>query len=547
MPKLLNFKKLGMISGPFFLLCMAVGFGWASADETYSFVKLFDIIALTVSEKYVEPVDIEKMVKAGVNGMIGKLDPYSQYLAGPDYEYLLQETQGEYSGVGVNLENRHDTLCVTSTYDDSPARLAGLHIGDRLISIDTASVLGKTKSQCLNLLRGEPDSKVVLKIMRPSRRDTMNLELKRAQITIDPVPYYGVDNNQIGYIRISRFTEGSAQEIELVVRELLEKNIEGLILDLRGNPGGLLFESVEVAALFLKKDDKIVETRGRGSYGSRAYNANADGIYTDGPLTVIIDDQTASAAEILAGAIQDHDRGIVIGTISYGKGLVQQIFQFSSGSALKLTTAKYYTPSDRCIQKDTLPGDLISSNSKEDRSAIFMTDSRRPVFGGGGIIPDIYIDRLPSAPILKQIVEQGYLAEFINLYDSSSTVDEDFKVDDRLIEEFIMYLYNSGFSYANSTESAFKQFITGNNLSQNDQRLGSHFAAIDEILAERSNQELNSVRGQLKDLLYESFINQCLGAKKAIELSWLETNPEIIKAREIMGNRQSYTALLSNL
>jgi carboxyl-terminal processing protease len=547
MHRLINFQKLGMISGPFFLLIIAIGFGWASADETYSFVKLFDLIALTVSEKYIEPIDIEKMVKAGVNGMVGKLDPYSQYLSGPDFEYLMQETQGEYCGIGVTLENRHDTLCVTSTYDDSPARLAGLHVGDRLLRVDTTNVLGKTKTQCLNLLRGEPESKVVLRIKRPPVDKEMRLDLKRAELTIDPVPYYGVDDEQIGYIKISRFTEGSAQEIELVVRELMVKNVNGFILDLRGNPGGLLFESVEAAALFLKKGDKIVETRGRGSYGTHTYKANVDGIYMDGPLTVLVDDQTASAAEILAGAIQDHDRGIIIGTTSYGKGLVQQIFQFDSGSALKLTTAKYYTPSDRCIQKDTLPNELTAAGAKSDKTAIYATDSNRPMFGGGGIIPDIYMEKTPLAPILKQIINLGYLMEFIDEYSSNTTIEDDFEVTDELIEEFEKFLQRNKFSYANSTESAYRQFIASNNLNQNDRKLSGHIEALGEILAQRSIAELQSVRGQLKDLLYENFLNQCLGTKKSIELGWLKNSPEIIKAKEIMANRQSYANLLTNL
>lgn len=547
MLKLKDIKKLGAISGPFFLLLVAVGFGWASADESYSVVKLFDLIALTVSEKYVEPIDSEKMVKAGITGMMGKLDPYSQYLSGPDFEYLMQETQGEYCGIGVTLENRRDSLCVTSTYESGPARNGGLHVGDRILRVDTVNVLGKTKSQCLNLLRGEPDSKVVLKVRRPPLNKDIKIVLKRAELTIDPIPYYGVDSDQIGYIRVSRFTEGSAQEFELVLRALIEKHINGLIIDLRDNPGGLLFESVEMAALFLKKDDKIVMTRGRDSYGTHTYKANVDGIYIDGPLSLIIDDQTASAAEILAGAIQDHDRGVIIGTTSYGKGLVQQIFQFDAASALKLTTAKYYTPSNRCIQKDTLPSELMAATANTKNTARYTTDSNRPVFGGGGIIPDVYIEKIPIAPILKQVVNQGYLGEFIEEYSSHNPVDGNFEVNDLLIEHFGNFLKRTGFTYENQTELAFGDFMEKGGIAKNDRRLEEHLKAINEILSERSIAELQSVNGQLKDLLYENFIDQCLGTRKAIELIWIENDREITKAREIMANRNMYVGLLSNL
>lgn len=547
MPKQINFRKLGSISGPFFLLLIAIAFGWASADESYSVVRLFDLIALTVSEKYVEPIDTEKMVKAGVYGMMGKLDPYSQYLTGPDFEYLMQETQGEYSGIGVTLENRHDTLCVTSTSDNGPARNGGLHVGDRILLVDTINVLGKSKTQCLNLLRGDADSKVVLKVRRPPLNKDIRLIIRRAELTIDPVPYYGIDSAQIGYIRLSRFTEGCAREIELVLRQLITKKIKGLILDLRDNPGGLLFESVEVAALFLRKDDKIVVTRGRESYGSRTYKANADGIYTDGPLTLLIDDQTASAAEILAGAIQDHDRGIIIGSTSYGKGLVQQIFQFNAGSALKLTTAKHYTPSNRCIQKDTIPSELTTGEARAEKSSIYATDSNRPVFGGGGIIPDIYIEKLSPAPILKQIVSQGYLGEFIEEYSSHNRIDDDFEVNDLLLVHFENFLKRTGFKYENPAELAFKEFAAKGSVAQNDPRLDEHLKAIKEVLAQRSIAELRSVRSQLRDMLYENFIDQCLGIRKTVELVWLKKHQEIVKAREVMANPNSYASLLTNL
>jgi carboxyl-terminal processing protease len=546
MLKMPNYKKLGKISGPFFLLLLAVAFGWASADESYSVVKLFDLIALTISEKYIEPIDDEKMVKAGVNGLMGKLDPYSQYLTGPDFEYLMQETQGEYCGIGISLENRQDTLCVTAINENSPARKGGLHIGDRILRVDTIDVIGETKARCLNMLRGEPGSRVVLKVRRPPLNREMHLVLERARIAIDPVPYYGIDEARIGYIRLSRFAEGCAQEIELVLRGFIDKKMKGLIIDLRNNPGGLLYEAVETAALFLKKDDIIVVTKGRESYGSRTYKAHSDGIYTEGPLVLIIDDQTASAAEILAGAIQDHDRGIIIGSTSYGKGLIQQVFQFNSGGALKLTTAKYYTPSFRCIQKDTIPSELTKGKAERSKASVYLTDSNRPVFSGGGIIPDIYIEKQPLPPILNQIINQGYLDEFIEEYCSHNRVEEDFEVNDLLVDYFGNFLNRTGFYYEDQAESAFKEFVDKAGTAQNNPRLNNHLKAIKEILTRPSTTELWSVKPQLKELLYENFLEKRLGTKRAVELVWLKNHQEIAKAREVLSDLKSYVNLLSN-
>lgn len=536
--------KFGIIIGPFFLLCLAVGFAWASSEKIYTFIRLFDRIALTVTDKYVESLDPEKLIKASIDGMLDKLDSYSQYLSGQDYYYLLQETQGEYCGIGIIIEKHLDTLWVESVIEGNPAHNANIKVGDRILMVDTIDVVGKSRSDCIKLLRGQKGTPVNLQLRRPLLGKNFSIELTRDKIHIDPVPFFGVNDDNNGYIRISRFSEGSANEVKKAISRLLDKNINGLVVDLRGNPGGLLYEAVETAALFLKNGKKIVEVKGRGTVRLRSYESRTDGIYNDGPLVVVIDNRTASAAEILAGAIQDHDRGLVIGSTSYGKGLVQQILQFTDNSALKLTTAKYYTPSNRCIQKDTNKNNLILKDNSR-KPVLFYTNSGRPVFSGGGIIPDIYVDPLEKPPLLDELVTLGYVNDFISEYCTGQPVDEDFEVTDKIVDSFFEYLKVRDYVYHNPVCSAFDRFVSENGVSDKKGNLNDHVKAIKDILFIRSNDEMISLRLQIKDLLYDYIIVTCLGKQKSYELVWLKRHPELIKSREVLNNPNIYNNLLA--
>ena len=536
--------KLGIIIGPFFLLCLAVGFAWASSEKIYTFIRLFDRIALTVTDKYVDNLDPEKLIKAGISGMLGKLDPYSQYLSGQNYYYLLQETRGEYSGIGIIIEKRLDTLLVESVIEGNPAYYANIRVGDRILMVDTVDVVGKSRFDCIKLLRGKKGTPVNLQLRRPLLGKNFNVKLVRDEIHIDPVPFFGISDDNNGYIRISRFSEGSAIEVKKAVSQLLEKGMNGLVVDLRGNPGGLLYEAVEVTALFLKKGEKIVDVKGRGTVRLRSYESRTDGIYKDGPLVVVIDNKTASAAEILAGAIQDNDRGLVIGSSSYGKGLVQQILQFSDNSALKLTTAKYYAPSNRCIQKDTNRSNLILKD-KSRKQVLFYTNSGRPVFSGGGIIPDIYVEPLEKPPLLDELVTLGYVNDFITDYCVRQPVDENFEVTDKTVDSFFEYLKVRGYVYHSSICSAFDRFVSENGVSGKKGKLNDHIKAIKDILSSKSNDEMLSLRSQIKDLLYECIISNCLGKQKSYELVWFKKHPELIKSWEVLNAPDIYNNLLA--
>ncbi len=537
-------NKLGIITGPFLLLCLAVGLAWASDDDLYTFIRLFDKIAVTVSDRYVTSLDPEKLIKAGINGMLNKLDPYSRYLSDRDYFRLMRETQGEYFGVGVEIKKHSDTLWVSSIIEGSPAYSSSIRIGDRIIKIDTVDVIGMSESECWDLLKGEKDSRIVLKIWRPQLMKALNLEFIRKKIYINSVSGWCIDKYNNGYIKIAKFSEGSAQEIKHIILLLLDKEVNGLIIDMQNNPGGLINEAVETAALFLKKGDNVVETKGRNGLRIRTYKAREDGIYCNGPLVVVTNDQTASAAEIVAGAIQDHDRGLIVGAASFGKGLVQQVMEFADNTALKLTTSKYYTPSSRCIQKDSALSNLIKGESKQN--ILHYTNSGRPVFSGGGIIPDIYVDQLEKPPFLKEIISLGFATDFVSEYGPKLNIDESFAVDDSLVDLFLDYIEKRDYVYRSPAYNSFEQFLTENAKLIDEIKLENHTEAIKNILNDRSQTEILSLRSQVKNHLYESFITISLGERKAYELVWLKTHPELVKAGEVLNDPKIYSSLLAN-
>ena len=536
--------KLGTVTGPFLLLILAAGFAWASGDDLYVFIRLFERIAVTVSDRYVENLDSEKLIYAGIDGMMEKLDPYSKYLTDKDYYYLLQETSGEYSGIGIEMEKNGDSLWVSSVIKDTPASRANIRVGDRILAVDTVGVLEKSIADCRKLLRGNDGSQVVLKLWRPLLKKELVVEMTREEIHIEPVPYWFVDSNNSGYIKISRFSEGSALKVKSIIGLLEGKNVSGLIIDLRDNPGGLLYESVEIAALFLNQGDKIVETKSREGLSLRTYEAREDGICKDIPVAVLINGQTASAAEIVAGAIQDNDRGLIIGSSSYGKGLVQQILQFSDQSALKLTTAKYYTPSERCIQKKGYESEVIESLNGEE-GVVYFTKSGRPVFGGGGIVPDIYVEPLANQPIIDEIVTNGYVNDFVSEHSIGGGVDGNFQVGDKLVDQFVEYVNRRGYLYHNAVFSSFDEFTKADAESPDHLKYHKQIESIQETLTDNARSELAALKPQLKDLLYEYFLKINLGEKQAYELAHQHTDPEITRAGQVLKDPEIYSSLLA--
>ena len=395
----------------------AVGRVQESNDNTYANIERFIQVLTKVRDNYVEPVSTDKLMDAAIRGMLRTLDPYSQYLDKDEAERLETTTHGAFGGIGISIGMRDGWVTVISPIEGTPAWRAGIQGGDRIVKIDGVSAEGLSLDDAMKKMRGEKGSKVVLTLYREGRDKPIDFSITRDIIHIKSVIYSGMLSNGVGYIRLANFSESTREEIDDAFAKIDKQHPRGVILDLRFNPGGLLSQAVEVAEEFTPKGKKIVYTRGRDPSQNRDFYSTAESTHSGYPIVVLVNQWTASASEIVSGAIQDLDLGLVVGQPTFGKGLVQTVIPLTRsvrGPKLKLTTAKYYTPSGRCIQKeeqlkegaladDDNGGDTDSAAAPADTSKVkrarpvYHTEMGRTVYGGGGIAPDIDLveQRLP--------------------------------------------------------------------------------------------------------------------------------------------------------
>jgi carboxyl-terminal processing protease len=394
--------------------------GVASDGNVYQQARLFDDVLGHVSTYFVDSIGETDLYQKATRGMLEQLnDPYSVLLTGDDYKALTEQTSGNYAGLGIQIDVRDGWITVVAPLPETPADRAGIETGDQIIEVDGKSTEGWKNDQAVKALRGEPGSRVGITIRRAGITEPIKYRLTRAQIHLRSVPQGTMFDGGVGYISLNPVSETSAEELRQEITAMKGKGMKTLIMDLRGNPGGLLDQGVKVADLFLDARQEIVSTRGRARGATKEFYDEARQVWPDLPIVVLVNDGTASAAEIIAGALQDHDRAVVIGAPTFGKGLVQTLFPLGEGVALKLTTARWFTPSGRTIQRivkdeedqatqaamavveDTVLGapDAESTDSALKERPIFHTDAGRVVRGGGGIVPDLVIrlDTLTSA------------------------------------------------------------------------------------------------------------------------------------------------------
>jgi carboxyl-terminal processing protease len=372
-------------------------------DETvYQRARLFDDVLSHIADYYVDSLDEKQLYTMAIQGMVRELhDPYSVFLAGRDLTGLSEATTGNYGGLGIQIEVRDNAIVVVAPLPDTPAERAGIMTGDRIVDVNGQSTAQWNQEQAVRNLRGQVGTQVSLKVQRPGVTDLVSYQLTRAQIHARSVRLAMIVSGRVGYVELNPFSEASARELTAAVDSLKAAGMQSLILDLRGNPGGLLDEGIAVSDLFLNPGQEVVSTRGRAEGATRRFTDQQPQRYPDLPIVVLVNGGSASASEIVAGALQDHDRALVIGQPSYGKGLVQTLFRLSNDAALKITTAKWYTPSGRSIQRQAKSEqeqeDMVDSaavrpdTTRPSKSQVYHTDGGRVVLGGGGIVPDVVV------------------------------------------------------------------------------------------------------------------------------------------------------------
>ncbi|RHU24205.1 S41 family peptidase [Parabacteroides sp. TM07-1AC] len=527
----------------------------AQKDNRFEVSKNLDIFNALVKEVemfYVDSVDVEKTVRRGINAMLGGLDPYTVYYPEQDMDELKIMTTGEYGGIGSYIRERKEGgVYVTEPFEGMPAALAGLKAGDRILAIDTVDTSNKTSSEVSELLKGVPNTKMVLKIQRPNEKKPREVELIRKQILVDQVTYYGVRGDGVGYIYLKSFTDKSAQEVKAALEDLKKNHqIKSLVLDLRNNPGGLLESAAQIVGMFVPKGKEVVSTKGKISQWDRTYRTSTEPIDTVMPMVVLINGNSASAAEIVSGALQDMDRAVLVGQRSYGKGLVQSTRELPYEGRLKVTMSKYYIPSGRCIQQmdyshrkadgsvDAIPDSLTS---------VFYTSKGRPVRDGGGVRPEFEIEEEEMPTMMYYLATDFILMDFVTDWaQKHKTIPpvEEFTVSDEDFEAFKNYAKEKNFTYDRQSEKVLKnlkEVAKFEGYMDNDSTI---FKELENRLTPDLERDFNHYKDQIKKLMASEIVKRYYYQKGELQES-LKEDEVLEKAIEVLGDQELYNKTLS--
>ena len=541
-----------------------------SRDTFLSDVKKLTQTAFNIRNQYMEEVDTKEIIKAGIVGMLEDLDRFSVLMEKSSYDALMESTHGKYEGLGMQIDGRDNRIVIVTPIEGTPAYRKGLRAGDVIYEINGESTEGMSSADASKIMRGKAGTSVVLTILRAGIKDLLEFEIERAIISLKSVNYYGVvPGTDIGYVRLSRFAEETSHELREAINSLNNSNVSSLIFDLRGNGGGLLDQAKETAELFLEKGREIVYTKGRLENSERHYTGDRDPIFTaDKPLVILVDEGTASASEIVSGAIQDWDRGVIMGSNTYGKGLVQQIFNISSdGSmALKLTTAKYYVPSGRCIQKSDKqekgaspharpePAELEPDDEDADKEdsltvaekEIYYTNGGRIVYGGGGIVPDIEVERDTWKPIEINLMRKSLFFDFAVAYVAEHPdVKPDFEVTEEILEQFKDFIKEKEFDYQTSLQIAFEKLETE---VEEENQLDFFQANLDSmrVLVQKDKEnDFDESLYYIKRTIKREIVASIAGERGVYEQIVLKTDKAVSRAIEILSAPDKYSEILS--
>jgi len=543
--------RLLIISG--FIILTAVTTGFLVTQETRDFriAKNLDIFYSMFRELntfYVDEINPDKIIRTGIDNMLKTLDPYTVYYPESDAEDFALLTTGKYGGIGSLIRGGGEYVVINEVYKGFPADIAGIKPGDQISKVNGVSLKDISSDKVSDMLKGNPGSEISVSVLRNGKEKEFTM--KRERISIPPVPYYGMIDSKTGYIRFSSFTQECSQDVRKALLDLKNSNPQQIILDLRGNPGGILTEAVEIVNLFVGPGNMVVSTKGKVKQFDEDFKTTKSAVDEKIPLAILINRGSASASEIVAGAIQDLDRGVIVGQRSYGKGLVQVSRQLSYNSQLKVTTAKYYIPSGRCIQA------LDFSHPNEDGSVGYIPDSLisefrtkngRIVKDGGGITPDI--ESLPET--LSQISAELYLRnlifDFATQYywnNPDLKTADDFNFTDKDYSDFRNMLLNRSFSYSTFTETSLNQLIETAKKEKYYELHEELFLQLRKEVSHSLDHDLTVFRPEITELLEEEIISRYFYEAGAIAFG-LKDDEQLLKALEILGNQSEYNRILS--
>ncbi|HEB85306.1 MAG TPA: PDZ domain-containing protein [Bacteroidetes bacterium] len=516
-------------------------------------INVFGTVYREISLKYVDPVSPEAFIRAGINGMLGSLDPYTEYYDKPEEtDDLRIMTRGKYGGIGIQigLRGQDRVLTIISPMEGTPAWRLGLRAGDQIIKINGESTKGFSTSDAAKRMRGIPGTDVMITIRRYGAEEPLEYTITREEIKVQDVSYAGMIEPGIGYIRLTRFSRSAGEQVRAAVEDLKAQGLRELILDLRSNPGGLLPEAVAVAENFLEPGDPVVSTRGRLPASNREYKAQQDpALPADVPLAILVNEGTASASEIVAGAIQDLDRGVIIGMPTFGKGLVQSVVDFRDGTALKLTTAMYYTPSGRLIQKTDYFRDntaILAHNEELESDTLSYTVGGRPVTAHGGITPDFRVEMPEVGELIVELWRQGTFFDFAGRYHGEHPDMTSWAVDDSVYSAFLAYLDETGFTFRTEAERRLEGLRKLAEENGYDEDFLKELADLEAAVQREKRQMYADEEQQIRQRIEIELAQVLAGNAGRVQAS-LSFDPQIRKAVEVVSTGDLYEATLAGL
>jgi carboxyl-terminal processing protease len=539
-------KRLLLALVPAVMLVAAGFVARPAGDDYFEISKNLDIFGKLYREvhtNYVDDIEPTDFMRTGIEAMLKSLDPYTNYISAAEIEDYRFMSTGQYGGIGAMIGKRDNKVIVSEPYENSPAVKAGLRAGDVIVQIDNEKITADNikNLDVRDLLRGQPKSKVRLVVEREGALEPIAMEVERDDIKILNVPYWGMIDDEIGYISLTGFTSDAAKEVKAALEDLKAKNptMKSLVLDLRGNPGGLLFEAIDISNIFVPKDELIVETRGKMEGSLKSYTARNMPVDPAIPLAVLVNRRSASASEIVSGVMQDLDRGVIVGQRSYGKGLVQTTRQLSYNTQLKITTAKYYTPSGRCIQaidygsrnEDGSVGKIPDSLQKA-----FKTRSGRTVYDGGGIAPDIEVAIPELHSVTQELMRKNMIFDYATHYRATHETlpsAREFKITDEIYTDFTAYCKSRNFTFETKTEKEFVKFKEMVEEEKYHDELAADMKSMETKLAKEKEEDLVNFRGEISNLLRNEIVMRYYYRKGEIEASF-DMDPDVLEAIKVL-------------
>ncbi|HHZ99577.1 MAG TPA: S41 family peptidase [Candidatus Marinimicrobia bacterium] len=511
-------------------------------DISSNWRMVFEVYKRVMTD-YTDQIDPKKLAAAGIEGMLSELDPYSVYLEDEDRHQLNLLTRGNYGGVGIQLGVRNDSLTVIAPIDDSPAKRAGIITNDKIIAVDGQSSDEMSLDKAADKIRGPKNSKVTLTIRRWGEED-IDFVLTRSLITVKDVSYSGMINDDTGYIRLNRFSRNSSVEMRQVLRSLENQEAEKIILDLRGNPGGLMDAAVQILDMLVEEGIEVVSMSGRSEDSKRTFTSqNRPILNSFVRLAVLIDGGSASASEIVAGAIQDLDRGIVVGTNSFGKGLVQTAFQLDETRTLKMTTAKYYIPSGRLIQKPGYLRGNIATDSG-DADSVFATVNGRRVISNGGITPDFVVEQERTPMLTRECWRKGLFYQFSSKYQKDHELKGIIEITDEIIEEFRTFISMKELDLKSEGEkelAKLEEILVEE--SETDKRIEHSLSILRKHYEQDKDDLFNDEIDHIRIMLERDMSWAVGGLGMRIESSF-DDDPVVLKAIEVLADMYTYGSTL---